>query len=141
VNHNALSVQVQEPIQYVGLPPKLRSSLTETKDYFQAMDNFFRVFAIRPGERVLMLTDPLLDPRVVDAVTGLARARGASLSQYMAPSTTLPRVPEEVKRWCRRPTSWSPPGFARSKTPSTSRCASLASGGSRLPISATSTCS
>jgi hypothetical protein len=97
VNHNALSVQVQEPIQYVGLPPKLRSSLTETKDYFQAMDNFFRVFAIRPGERVLMLTDPLLDPRVVDAVTGLARARGASLSQYMAPSTTLPRVPEEVK--------------------------------------------
>ncbi len=85
------------PIQYVGLPPALKRSLTETKHYFQALDNFFKVFAIRPGERVLMLTDPLLDPRVVDAVTGLARARGATVSQYMAPTTTLPGVPEEVQ--------------------------------------------
>ena len=85
------------PIQYVGLPPALKRSLTETKHYFQALDNFFKVFAIRPGERVLMLTDPLLDPRVVDAVTGLARARGATVSQYMAPTTTLPSVPEEVQ--------------------------------------------
>ena len=87
----------RDPIQYVGLPPKLKASLTDTKHYFQALDNFFKVFAIRPGERVLMLTDPLLDPRVVDAVTGLARARGASVSQYMAPTTTLPGVPEEVQ--------------------------------------------
>jgi hypothetical protein len=85
------------PIQYAGMPPRLKGSLTDTKHYFQALDNFFRVFAIRPGERVLMLTDPLLDPRVVDAVTGLARARGATVSQYMAPTTTLPGVPEEVQ--------------------------------------------
>ena len=91
------SSQPEQSMQYIGLPPKIKSSLTETKDYFQAVDNFCRVFAIRSGERVLMLTDPLLDPRVVDAVTGLARARGASVSQYMAPSTTLPGVPEEVK--------------------------------------------
>ena len=87
----------QDPIRYVGLPPALKPSLTYTKHYFQALDNFFKVFAIRPGERVLMLTDPLLDPRVVDAVSGLARARGATLSQYMAPTTTLPGVPEEVQ--------------------------------------------
>ena len=87
----------QDPIRYVGLPPALKPSLTDTKHYFQALDNFFKVFAIRPGERVLMLTDPLLDPRVVDAVSGLARARGATLSQYMAPTTTLPGVPEEVQ--------------------------------------------
>lgn len=86
-----------DPIQYVGLPPKLKASLTDTKHYFQALDNFFKVFAIRPGERVLMLTDPLLDPRVVDALSGLARARGATLSQYMAPATTLPSVPGEVQ--------------------------------------------
>lgn len=85
------------PIQYVGLPPTLKSSITDTKHYFQALDNFFKVFAIRPGERVLMLTDPLLDPRVVDAISGVARARGATLSQYMAPTTTLPCVPEEVQ--------------------------------------------
>lgn len=83
--------------RYVGLPPAPKQSLTLTRDYFQAIDNFIRVFAIRTGERVLMLTDPLLDPRVVDAVSGLAKARGASVSVFMAPSTTLPRVPEELK--------------------------------------------
>lgn len=85
-----------EPI-YVGLPPKLAPAITDTKHYFQALDNFCRVFAIRPGDRVLMLTDPLLDPRVVDAVSGLAKARGATVSAYMAPSTTLPSVPPEIQ--------------------------------------------
>ncbi|MGQ0651990.1 MAG: hypothetical protein ACT4P4_06940 [Betaproteobacteria bacterium] len=83
-----------DPTPYVGLPPKPK--FTE-RDWFQALDQFARVFAIRPGERVLMLTDPLLDTRVVDAVGGLARARGATLTQYMAPNTSLPGVPDEVK--------------------------------------------
>src|ERR1700712_1921930 len=82
---------------YVGLPPPLDAALTQTRNYFQALDNFFRVFAMGEGERVLMLTDPLLDRRVVDAVSGLAKARGATVNVFMAPSTTLPRVPDEVK--------------------------------------------
>lgn len=82
---------------YVGLPPKPRSPVVDTKDWFQAMDQFTRVFAIRPGERVLMLTDPLLDTRVVDAVSGIAKARGATLTQYMAPNCQLPAVPDELK--------------------------------------------
>src|SRR3954454_3954764 len=82
---------------YVGLPPPLDAALTQTRNYFQALDNFFRVFAIHEGERVLMLTDPLLDPRVVDAGGGPAKARGATVNVFMAPSTTLPGVPEEVK--------------------------------------------
>ena len=86
-----------DSVHFVGLPPALKSSITDTKHYFQALDNFFKVFAIRQGEQVLMLTDPLLDPRVVDAITGLVRARGASLSLYMAETTTLPCVPEEVQ--------------------------------------------
>ncbi len=86
-----------EPAAYVGLPPPPKASLTETRHYFQALDNFFRVFAIRPGDRVMMLTDPLLDPRVVDAVSGLAKARGATVNVFMAPTTTLPRIPEELK--------------------------------------------
>src|SRR5262245_37824293 len=84
-------------MNFIGLPPALKGELTDTKDWFQAVDNFCRVFAIRPGESVLLLTDPLLDPRVVDAVIGLARARGATASAYMAPTTTLPGVPDEVK--------------------------------------------
>src|SRR5688572_32085654 len=83
-----------DPTPYVGLPPKPKFGEAE---WFQALDQFTRVFAIRPGERVLMLTDPLLDRRVVDAVSGIARARGASLTQYMAPNTSLPGVPDEVK--------------------------------------------
>lgn len=84
-------------MNYIGTPPPLNAAITATKDYFQALDNFARTFAIRAGDRVLMLTDPLLDPRVVDAIGGLAKARGATLSAFMAPSTTLPGVPDEVK--------------------------------------------
>jgi hypothetical protein len=90
-------IPFSEPTPYVGLPPKLRPAIEETKHWFQALDQFCRVFAIRPGEKVLMLTDPLLDTRVVDAVMGLARSRGATFTQYMAQSTQLPAVPDEVK--------------------------------------------
>jgi hypothetical protein len=88
----------------MGLPPKRQAALCETRDYFQALDNFHRVFAIQPGDRVLMLTDPLLDPRVVDAVSGLAKARGAAVGVYMAPSTTLPAVPDDVQPLVRNAT-------------------------------------
>ena len=67
---------------YVGVPPPSKPSLTKTRHYFQALDNFFRVFAIRTGERVMMLTDPLLlrrgpaDPaRFDDAEDFLLRVR------------------------------------------------------------------
>src|SRR3954469_20585950 len=83
-----------DPTPYVGLPPKPGFGDAE---WFQAVEQFARVFAIRPGEKVLMLTDPLLDKRVVDAVSGIARARGATLTQYMAPSTSLPAVPDEAE--------------------------------------------
>ncbi len=82
---------------FIGLPPPLNPALTRTKDLFQALENFTRVFAIRPGERVLMLTDPLLDPRVVDAVSGLARARGATVRQYVEPTSQVTEVPEAAR--------------------------------------------
>jgi hypothetical protein len=82
---------------YVGLPPPLNPAVTRTKDLFQALDNFTRVFAIRPGEKVLMLTDPLLDARVVDAVSGLARSRGAEVRQYMEPTSQVTEVPAAAR--------------------------------------------
>ena len=66
-------------MSYIGLSPGVRREVSATKQWFQAADNFSRVFAIRPGERVLILADPLLDPRVIDAVIGLAAARGAQV--------------------------------------------------------------
>lgn len=82
---------------YVGLPPPSDPAATSTRNFFQALENFARVFAIRPGDRVLMLVDALLDPRVVDAVTGLAKARGAIVVVYSEATTKLPAIPEEVR--------------------------------------------
>jgi hypothetical protein len=70
---------------------------TATREYFQAIDNMIRVFAIRPGERVLFLTDPRLDRRVVDAIAGIAASRGATTREFMAPTSQLTDVPEDAK--------------------------------------------
>ena len=84
-------------MSFIGLSPGVRREITATRDWFQAMDNFARVFAIRPGEQVLILADPLLDPRVIDAITGLAAARGARVRVYMEPSTRVLAIPEAAK--------------------------------------------
>ncbi len=88
---------MSEAMEFVGLPPPLKPSITRVKEYFQALDNFFKVFAIHPGDQVLMLIDSLLDPRVVDAISGLAKARGATVAAYVEPTTKLPRVPDAVQ--------------------------------------------
>ncbi|HUZ72526.1 MAG TPA: hypothetical protein VMU87_06045 [Stellaceae bacterium] len=80
-----------------GLPRPVDYGTTDVASHVQGNDNFHRVFAIRPGEHVVMLTDPLLDPRVVQAVYGLARARGATFTSYMGPSTRLMAVPDEAR--------------------------------------------
>jgi hypothetical protein len=89
---------------YIGLPIPVASQLTETKYFFQALDNFSRVMAIRAGDRVLMLADPLLDPRVIDAVIGIAKSRGATVRVYMEPSTQVTAVPEEVHAMLKKAT-------------------------------------
>src|ERR1700688_2789446 len=80
-----------------GLPRAVVYGPPEVASHIQGNDNFHRVFAIRPGEHIVMLTDPLLDPRVVQAVYGLARARGATFASYMGPSTRLMEVPDEAR--------------------------------------------
>ena len=84
-------------MSFIGLSPGVRREITATRHWFQAMDNFARVFAIRPGEQVLILADPLLDPRVIDAIAGLAAARGARVRVYMEPSTRVTAMPEVAK--------------------------------------------
>jgi hypothetical protein len=70
---------------------------TETRNYFQAIDNLIKVYAFRPGEKVLFLTDPLLDRRVVDALSGIANARGVFPREFMAHTTQLDDCPEEAR--------------------------------------------
>lgn len=80
-----------------GLPRAVDYGTADVASHVQGLDNFHTVFAIRPGEHVVMLTDPLLDPRVVQAVYGLARARGATFAAYQGPSTRLMEVPDEAR--------------------------------------------
>ena len=84
-------------MSFIGLSPGVRREVSATKHWFQALDNFTRVFAMRAGEQVLILADPLLDPRVIDAVMGLAAARGAQVRVYMEPSTRVTAMPEAAK--------------------------------------------
>jgi len=63
-----------------------------------SIQQFRKVFAIRPGEKVLLLTDPLLDPRVIDAVRSLANERGAaSVTVYEGESTRYVAIPEHLR--------------------------------------------
>ncbi len=92
-------MNAQDPL--VGLPPGLNSgqtpTVTQTKNYFAALENFQRTFAFKQGDNVLLLTDPLLDVRVADAVMGLAKARGASVRQFMEGTSQMTAVPESAK--------------------------------------------
>jgi hypothetical protein len=87
-----------------GLPAPVDYGHASTTEYVQALDNFHRVFGIRADDHVVMLTDPLLDPRVVQAVQGLAKARGATFASYMGESTRYVAVPDEAKALLERAT-------------------------------------
>ena len=80
-----------------GLPGKVSHGVSTLAEQVAAHDNFHRVFAIRAGDHVVMLTDPLLDPRVIQAVQGLARARGATFELFMGESTRYVEVPAAVR--------------------------------------------
>lgn len=87
-----------------GLPRKVSHPTSDIGSYMKGVDNFCRVMAIRPGDHVVMLTDPLLDPRVIQAVQGLARGRGATFISYMGDSTRYVTVPDEAKALLERAT-------------------------------------
>jgi hypothetical protein len=80
-----------------GLPRAVEYGQSSTAEYVQALDNFTKVFGIRQGDHVVMLTDPLLDPRVLQAVRGLAISRGATFISYMGTSTRYLEVPAEAR--------------------------------------------
>ena len=82
---------------YKGMPLPLNRNITETFEFFQALDNFTRTFAFRKGDEVLMLADPLLDRRVIDAIRGHAKSKGAQFRVYMEQSSRVESIEEHVK--------------------------------------------
>ena len=81
----------------MAMPNAAPLASTELRHYFQAIDNMLKVFAIRSDDDVVFLTDPLLDRRVVDAISGIAASRGARVREFMAPTTQLTDCPDEAK--------------------------------------------
>jgi hypothetical protein len=80
-----------------ALPAAEELPSIKLRHHFQAVDNLIRVFAVRPDDKVLFLIDPRLDPRVVDAIEGVALARGVKPQRFMAPTTQLTDCPDEVR--------------------------------------------
>lgn len=80
-----------------AMPSDAMTESTRLRNRFQAITNMNRVFAIRPGEKVAFLTDPLLDRRVVDAISGIAYANGATVREFMWHSTRNTEIPPEAR--------------------------------------------
>lgn len=82
---------------YVGLPEESTLPTVQTGLYFEAIENFTRTFSFRPDDRVVMLLDRKIDPLVIHAISGLARARGVRPWVILSDTTQHTEIPEEVK--------------------------------------------
>ncbi len=82
---------------FVGLPTPNKLETVGTAQYFAALENFFRVFALRADDTFLFLADDKLDPRVIHAICGIARSRGVEPRVLMSHTTQHTEIPDEVK--------------------------------------------
>ena len=80
-----------------SMPPENMNETVLTERYFQAMDNMIKVFAIRPDDTMLFLSDPLIDPRVFHAIAGIARSRGVRPELYSSSNWNSGVFPQELK--------------------------------------------
>jgi hypothetical protein len=80
-----------------AMPGEHRLATTDTEKFYLALANFTRTFDFRPDDRVVFLTDRLLDPRVVSAIGGLALARGIRPIVVQTHTTNMLEIPDEVK--------------------------------------------
>jgi hypothetical protein len=70
---------------------------TATEQSFHALANFVKTFDFRPDDRLVFLTDRLLDPRVVAAISGLAAGQGIRPIEVKTHTTNMLEIPAEVK--------------------------------------------
>jgi hypothetical protein len=88
------------PIEHLvgkAMPWENRLTTTDTEKFYHALSNFARTFAFTPDDKLVFLTDKLLDPRVVSAISGLALAQGIRPVVVQVPSTNMLEIPDEVK--------------------------------------------
>jgi hypothetical protein len=93
-----------EPFRGQGMPEPSTLPTVLTGQYFEALENFTRTFRPKPDDRMVFLADRNIDPLVISAISGLARANGVRPVVYMADTTQVLAVPEEVKPLLERAT-------------------------------------
>jgi hypothetical protein len=81
----------------VGLPTDSTLETVLTGLRFEALDNFLRTFAFTPDDRLVLLVDRKLDPRVIHAICGVARSRGIKPWVIMSDTTQHTEVPPEIR--------------------------------------------
>lgn len=81
----------------VGLPTDSALDTVLTGLRFEALDNFTRTFAFTSEDKLVILADRKLDPRVIHAICGLARSRGIKPWVIMSDTTQHTEVPAEIR--------------------------------------------
>lgn len=88
------------PIERLGgkaMPWSNALPTTNTELFYQAVSNFTRTFEFGSDDRLVFLTDKLLDPQVVSAISGLALAKGINPIVVTTHTTNMLEIPDEVK--------------------------------------------
>jgi len=86
-----------EEFSGVGLTADSTLDTVLTGLRFEALDNFTRTFAFTPEDKLVILADRKLDPRVIHAICGLARSRGIKPWVIMSDTTQHTEVPAEIR--------------------------------------------
>jgi hypothetical protein len=80
-----------------GLPVEPDFETLRIEKRMIAIENFQRCFAIRPDDRMVMLLDRRLDPRVTHLIIGLARSRGVRPEIIVSDTTQHLFIPDHIK--------------------------------------------
>ena len=80
-----------------ALPAAKQNEAQRIELHFHALRNFMQMFDIQSDDRLVLLTDRLIDPRVINAITGVAMAKGVKPIEITMPNTQIHAVPEDVK--------------------------------------------
>lgn len=83
--------------EYIGLPTDSTLPTVLTGQYFEAIDNFVRTFAVQPDDTMAFLADRKLDPNVIEAICGFARSRGVRPTVILSDTSQHTAVPDDVK--------------------------------------------
>lgn len=95
----SLSEDSRRHLERIGraMPATEEMESTRTMNFFGALDNFAKMFDIHADDKVVLLLDRMIDPRVVAAIDGFSRARGPKPIAVVYPTTNEPTIPESVK--------------------------------------------